>query len=191
MTNFVDLLQASQSQEDVIIAQSVKLAPQGPSGAQLPISPPISPEKLPSGVVPNTVTVVESPEFDEHELVQFFSESVVWFARPAAGSHLPSPSWKKCVPHQQRIHAIESLLTGCGWHTNEHRSNLWMQRGLIFIDLADEDGKTWEKYVLRLIEERQEVMLDGGSRRPLMIFDLRKFMPGMEDREKQAIHSLR
>lgn len=191
MTNFIDLLQASQSQaQEVIVTQSVKLPPQGPSGAQLPISPPTSPENLPSGVMPNTALIAESLEFDQQELVQYFSESVVWFARPARGSHPPSPSWKKCVPHQQRIHVIESLLTGCGWHAN-HRSNLWMQRGLIFIDLSDEDGRTWEKRVLHLIQERKQEMLDDESRRPLIIFDLRKFMPGKKDRESQAIHSLR
>jgi hypothetical protein len=121
----------------------------------------------------------------------FLEHALVWFAKPSGRSDL---SWKNCVPQQQRLHSVNSLLTGCGWHTDD-RGSVWAERGVIFVDESDEMGKTWKSYAMKAIEERRARLTTIGPskslpRKPIWVFDIKTWTFGNCDIQSQALACL-
>ncbi|KAK0188852.1 hypothetical protein F5146DRAFT_1140422 [Armillaria mellea] len=129
-----------------------------------PPSPP-SPETQPTKVSPSS-----SPQSEGNPESQFLEESLVFFVKPSSADILPfARPWKKLVPHHCRIHALSSLLDGCGWQANgEQRMSPWAKRGVIVIDKSPSATRDWEAYVYEIMAKRQ---LSLPTRKPIWVFD--------------------
>ncbi|KAK0488845.1 hypothetical protein IW261DRAFT_376205 [Armillaria novae-zelandiae] len=126
---------------------------------------PRSPETQPTEASPSS-----SPSFEGNSEAQFMEESVVFFAQPSGADSLPfALPWKKLVPYHCRIHALSSLLDGCGWQANgiQHMSP-WAQRGVIVIDKSPSATRDWETYVCEVMAKRKSAL---STRRPIWVFD--------------------
>lgn len=109
--------------------------------------------------------------------VECIEHALVWFAKPSSyTSELSDWSLVNTVPRQQRLHSIESLLTGCGWHT-DNPGSAWAKRGVVLVNEGDETGRAWKSYTLKAIEERRAMLSAVGpfkllSPKPIWIFDV-------------------
>jgi DNA ligase-4 len=123
----------------------------------------------------------------------FLEHALVWFAKPsgcASGSSYWS--WKNSFPRQQRLHSVESLLTGCGWHIKDP-SSAWAKRGVVFVDESDMMGKKWKSYAMEAIEERRArltIIRPSQSRKPIWIFDIKTWTFGKCDIQSHALACL-
>lgn len=92
-------------------------------------------------------------------LSELLTDAFVWFAKPRRGVAQPQmASLYRAVPSEQRLHSLESLLFGCGWHPDELTGCDWIRRGVIFVDDSDDTGKHWKRYTLEKLEERKEII---------------------------------
>jgi DNA ligase-4 len=111
---------------------------------------------------------LETPTNTPPSGMTFLHGALVWFATSGT-KHCPSSlALKSALPRQQRLHSLESLLLGCGWHQDTAELP-WVERGVIFVDGGDM-GK-----VLGLIEERRRTLLPNQPRKSIYIFDVSKF----------------
>ncbi|KAK0501203.1 hypothetical protein EDD18DRAFT_1347295 [Armillaria luteobubalina] len=111
-----------------------------------------------------------SPQLEGNPESEFFEDSVVWFAKPSGTDSLPfALPWKKVVPYYCCIHALSSLLDGCGWQADgpQHMSP-WAKRGIIVIDKSPSATRDWEAYVYEIMAKRQSAL---PARKPIWVFD--------------------
>ena len=111
----------------------------------------------------------------------FIQDSLVWFADRHI-SVSASLALKRAVPRQHRLHSVESLLLGCGWHTDSPGA-MSVGRGVVFVD----DKVGWRDTVLRLIEERRSKLSPNQPRKTIWIFDIHTWDFEREDVEGHAI----
>ena len=152
-----------------------------PSMSRTPIA-----DSRPSLVTHQPVSGLLSP------WMAFLEHALVWFAKSSDHSSGPSHwSSNNSIPRQQRLHSIESLLTGCGWDIDDAGS-AWAKRGVIFVDESDDMGKEWMSYTMEAIEERQARLINSKalSRKPIWIFDIKTWALGTCDIQNHALHCL-
>lgn len=119
----------------------------------------------------------------------FLSNALVWVAKPREGggsSHSSHRSWVRTLPHGQRIHSVESLLSGCGWSKDVLGSS-WVKRGVIFVDVSTTEGNKWKDYALKVVEQRQRSLPSEQARKPIWIFDLKTWSLSIEDHHRTAL----
>lgn len=111
----------------------------------------------------------------------FIQGSLVWFAdwRISVSASL---ALKKAVPRLRRLHSVESLLLGCGWHADSPEA-ISVERGVVFVD----DTMGWRDTVLGLIEERRSKLSPNRPRKTIWIFDIHTWDFEREDVEGHAI----
>ncbi|SJL03675.1 uncharacterized protein ARMOST_07032 [Armillaria ostoyae] len=129
-----------------------------------PLSP-RSPETQPTKVSPSS-----SPQFEGNPESKFLQESLVFFVKPAYADSLPfARPWKKLVPHHCRVHALSSLLDGCGWQADGKQClSPWAKRGIIVIDKSRSATRDWEAYIYETMAKRK---LSLRTRKPIWVFD--------------------
>ncbi|KAK0218025.1 hypothetical protein IW262DRAFT_1463334 [Armillaria fumosa] len=111
-----------------------------------------------------------SPQLKGNPESEFFEDSVVFFAKPSGADSLPfALPWKKVVPYYCCIHALSSLLDGCGWQADgpQHMSP-WAKRGIIVVDKSPSATRDWEAYVYEIMAKRQSAL---PTRKPIWVFD--------------------
>ncbi|KAG7443683.1 uncharacterized protein BT62DRAFT_325260 [Guyanagaster necrorhizus] len=102
---------------------------------------------------------------------EFLQESLIFFVKhPSCADSLPfAPQWKKLVPYHCRVHALSSLLDGCGWQADsEQRFSPWAKRGVIIIDKSRSAARDWEAYVNESMAKRK---MSLPTRKPIWVFD--------------------
>jgi hypothetical protein len=106
-------------------------------------------------------------------LAKLLQNALIWFARTidANGVNPPwPPQWKQHIPRGNYLHSFEALLVGCGW--GDDGGCEWAERGVIFVDESEVEGKQWKEYVLRTLEERERSVEKGGRGKQIWVFDV-------------------
>ncbi|KAK0202881.1 hypothetical protein DFS33DRAFT_1385236 [Desarmillaria ectypa] len=133
-----------------------------------PIACPLSPRspELQSTKAPSS----PSPQFEADPESNFFQESLVFFVKHPCTKNLPfARPWKKLVPYHCRVHALSSLLDGCGWQVDrEQRLSPWAKRGIIVIDKSCSAARDWKTYIYESMARRE---LSLPTRKPIWVFD--------------------
>ena len=87
----------------------------------------------------------------------FLQDAAVWLARPATSSR---PSWRApshtVIPLGGQLHSLDALLFACGW--GEAAPCSWVNRGVVFVDDAD-DARAYKELALSELATRRMQLL--------------------------------
>lgn len=170
------------------------------SRCDITVTPPVPVLQSASTILPVTKTKAEDFRTESQTALRkapsspgmaFLENALVWFAGPSRKS-TPSHNGalKRSIPRRQRLHSLESLLLGCGWHAEAHESP-WAVCGVIYIDGSDAVGTEWKGHVLKVLQERQASVPAGGARRPIWVFDSKRWQFDEDKIEAQALWQLK
>lgn len=133
---------------------------------------PLARQMKPQLPTPPPSAEVKSPN-PSKSIVEFLKDTLVWFAQPC---NAPRASWrlptKQLISKYSRIHCLESMLIGCGWHTQGVASKK-SRYGVIFVDESNPSGEKWKGYTLGILEEKYKSLQSGTGYLPIWIFDVR------------------
>ncbi|TFY72020.1 hypothetical protein EVG20_g1000 [Dentipellis fragilis] len=111
-------------------------------------------------------------------LVAFLRDSFVWLGHPVGISR---PSWRRpsypIIPHNNRIHCLDSFLLGCGWGTTanlyNHTQDRTLAQGVILLDISSPGGSEFKGHIYGILDERcNAAMLHACSRKPIWVLDM-------------------
>jgi DNA ligase-4 len=152
-----------------------------------------SPTKSPQLVdVRSSIPQECSTSIKSSQGMAFLENALIWVAKPRAGEGPPyssHQSWVRTLPRRQRLHSVESLFFGCGW-SKDCIGSSWVERGVIFIDASNDEGRKWRTYVLEVAEEQRRSLPNGQTRKPIWIFDLETWSFSVPDVDGTALHRL-
>ncbi|KAF8325927.1 hypothetical protein F5887DRAFT_1065164 [Amanita rubescens] len=126
---------------------------------------------------PQSAKELQEPSGYDHVL----QDALVWFSKGVDKS-----TWKEIIPSNRRLHALESLLLGCGWNGTPSRTRNGIKRGIAMVhnhrckDVVE---------TLRKCKHDADVNKSQVIRRPVLVVDATSFRFG-DDIESHVINTV-
>ncbi len=118
----------------------------------------------------------EPPGYDH-----LWQDALVWFSKGVDKS-----TWKEIIPSNRRLHALESLLLGCGWNGTPSGMQNEIKRG---IAMVHNHGYQDVVETLRKCKHDADVNKSQVIRRPVLVVDATRFRLG-DDIESHVVFRL-
>jgi len=126
---------------------------------------------------PQSAKRLQEPSKYDHML----RDALVWFSKGVDKS-----PWKEIIPSNHRLHALESLLLGCGWNGAPSRMRNEIKRG---IAIVHNHGCKDVVETLRKCKHDADVNRSQVIRRPVLVVDATGFRLG-DDIESHVVFRL-
>lgn len=132
-----------------------------------PLSPKFSVTHI-ADPIPDTPLQPQIQELSEYDHV--LQGALVWFSKGVDKS-----PWKEIIPSNRRLHALESLLLGCGWNGTASRMRNEIKRG---IAMVHNHGCKDVVETLRKCKHDANVNSSQVVRRPVLVVNVTGFRLG-------------